>query len=488
MVRLLHAGLDLPEHVLAVHLVAWREYDAGPDYHGHLFLQSVWAPYSLLYVLAGPLVRLTNATVALKAAMTLCWVGTAFALRYLLRVLRRDSFGFYWAFPFLFSTTYLAGFFSYLFAFPIAILVIADAVARPETMVRRLLYRLAGLLVLVWAHPMLYVGTAAVLAAVLTRDLAKRRAPLSNWCLAAIWLAAPAAYLAAWTPTLTISSRFTWQQKLQHFWEFFFNTGAYELRAFDQYFWLPKLPLLAWLAYVVWSKVHGPRSEVETGYQAQCSKLQAPADSRQAPVAGLFWGIVVLLLLAIVLPERFSEQMITAGLRFGPLAALLAAPLLPSFATRPRMARCLLVLWCFAVLAANGVLTWRYDRGMDGFNHLASIMEPRQSVMMTYEGPENLLYYHVIAYYHVQKGGLNPHSFFAKPEVAHFPAQLTPPFPWGRVELANAWDDAAFRPVSRAFRYIMAKTSRGQGVPTPDLPFHRLVARDGGWLLFERVP
>jgi len=138
------------------------------------------------------------------------------------------------------------------------------------------------------------------------------------------------------------------------------------------------------------------------------------------------------------------------------------------------------------VLAGGALLAWRFDQSMGRFLNLARQMEPRQTVVLLYEGSDNVHFLHAPSYYQLQKGGLCPQSFLANPAIRHLPAQLAPPFPWGQVdwETTNPLVD----PAGRVFRYVIAKTSRPgwEGLPAVVPPHHTLRARDDGWLLFER--
>ena len=468
-------GLDVPEHALAMQIVARGSHDAGAECHGRLFLNSSWAPYSLLFVLASPLARLAGALVAVKVFLTIIVVGTAVVLRRLLRLAGSDPFAFYFGFPFLFGTAWLAGFLYYLAAVPLALLLVDAVLRRPCPNWRGFSARLAAMFVLAWMHPLLYAGTAALLGAMLAWLLARRKQAATEWIAAALWLGLPAAYVAGWTPALAFSAAVHWRNKFHNLTRCFLDVGAYNLAVFDRPFWLPKLPLLAWLGWTLaeWLKEKsGGRPKAE-GWRV--------AEVRGALKA----AVLALLALVLLLPEGFSGQLVTAAFRYAPLAGLLAAALLPPLAARRSPQRALLVAWCFAVLAGNAALAWRFNQQMDQFVRLARLMTPRQTVALVYEGPENALFHHALSYYNLEKGGVNASSFLVKEGTQHFPVRLLPPWPWG-----NAWDNTLQPPLThpgaRAFRYVVAKTSRGSQDPAPELPLHRLAAREGGWLLFER--
>jgi hypothetical protein len=475
-------GLDVPEHALAMQIVAQGSHDAGAECHGRLFLNSPWAPYSLLFVLASPLVRLAGALAAVKVFLTIIVVGTAVALRRLLRLAGSDPFAFYFGFPFLFGTAWLAGFLYYLAALPLALLLVHAALRRPCPDWKGFFARLAAMFVLAWMHPLLYVGAAVLLGAMLAWLLARQKRAATEWMAVALWLGLPAAYVIAWTPALALSTAVHWRSKLHTLTRCFLDVGAPNLAVFDQPFWLPKLPLLAWLGWTLaeWGK--GWRLEAG-GWRAH--GLQ-PASAMVAEARGALKAAVLTLLAAtLLLPEGFSGQLVTAAFRYAPLAGLLTAALLPPLATRRSLQRALLVAWCFAVLAGNAALAWRFNQQMNQFVRLARLMAPRQTVALAYEGPENTLFHHALSYYNLEEGGVNASSFLVKEGTQHFPVRLLPPWPWG-----NAWDNTLQPPLThpgaRAFRYVVAKTSRGSEEPEPALPFHRLMAREGGWLLFER--
>jgi hypothetical protein len=324
-------------------------------------------------------------------------------------------------------------------------------------------------------HPLLYAGAATLLGAMLAWLLARQKRAAAEWIATALWLGLPAAYVAGWTPALAFSAAVHWRNKLHNLTRCFLDVGAYNLAVFDRPFWLPKLPLLAWLGWTLaeWLKEKSGGRPEAGGWRV--------AEVRGALKA----AVLALLALVLLLPEGFSGQLVTAAFRYAPLAGLLAAALLPPLATRRSLQRALLVAWCFAVLAGNAALAWRFNQQMDQFVRLARLMTPRQTVALVYEGPENTLFHHALSYYNLEKGGVNASSFLVKEGTQHFPVRLLPPWPWG-----NAWDNTLQPPLShpgaRAFRYVVAKTSRGSQDPAPELPLHRLTAREGGWLLFER--
>jgi hypothetical protein len=476
-------GLDLPEHALVMQVVASGRYDAGPDYHGQLCFNPLWAPYSLLYVAAIPLVRAANALVALKLLLTFTCVGAALALRRLLAQTGGDPFAFYFAFPFLFSSAYLAGFLPYLFGFPLVLLLAGDVLRQPAPTRRNLPLRLAAMFLLAWAHPTLYSAAAALLAAMVFALLWKRAAKPWDWIASLLWLGLPALYVAAWTTVLFETPGVSWGGKFTNLQQFFYNIGAYDLHVFERPFWIVKVPLLAWLAWLFWSWAACRRLRASQG---TARREQAPA-LQAFPSRALLLALAMLLALTALLPEGFGGQMVTPTFRFTPLAALLAAPLLPASATRPRLARFLLVAWCFGALAGACLLAWRFNRQLDGFVRLAQRMEAKQVTALAYEGQENMLFAHALSYYNLEKGGINAACFLVRDDMSFLPAHLLAPRPWGA-----AWDERRHNPVThpgaRAFRYLLIKTSRPATEPPPALLFHRLAAREAGWLLFERKP
>lgn len=197
--------LDFPEHALTAQVIAQRGYDAGPDYHGRLVIHNLAAPYSLLYVLALPLARVMPAIWAVKLVLAACLVATAVALRRLLRCLGSDPFAFYFGFPFLFGIAYLGGFIPYLLGIPIGLVLAEWLLRRPRTTPRNFLPRVGLMFLLLWAHPMAYAVLAPVLALMLLILALHGRVSTRNWLASAVLLAAPALYLAVWTPAATVS-------------------------------------------------------------------------------------------------------------------------------------------------------------------------------------------------------------------------------------------------------------------------------------------
>ncbi len=460
---------DFPEHVLITHAVARGAYDAGPDYQGRLVLRSLWAPYSFFYLVSALLARLMPAIWAVKLLLAASLAGTAFALRWLLRSLGRDPYAFYFGFPFLFSTVYLTGLIPYLAGIPVALVLAGLVLREPRTTARNFFPRLALQFLLLWAHPVLYAAMAATLALLL---VIRPQAPVQqNRLLTLAWLALPAVYLAAWTPSLGMTPEVAWRFKAENLKGFFMNLGAYQLRVFDQPYWLPKLPLLAWLVWAATAIFRQPAA-------------RGGLPSATGPLRGLAFVAGMMALFSLVLPEAVSGRAAGASFRLAAVAALLAAGLLPETLTRPWAARVLLVGWCGAVLGGNAILARRFDRGMDGFVHIARRMEPRQTAFQVIEGQENVLFFHAVSYYHLEKGGISPQAFLTAPGLKQFPAHLPPPFPWKKDYWASAVNDLTDTDM-RAFRYVVAKTSRQQ-LPDFTPSHHRLVARSGGWLLFLR--
>ena len=472
--------LDLPQHVLMTHVVAARSYDAGPQYHGHLEFRSLRAPYALLYLAAIPLVGIMPAIYAIKLLLTAAVAGTALALRWLLRRLGRDPWALYFGFPFIFSTLYVAGFISYLMGIPIALVLTGLLLEEPRTTARNWLPRLALMSVLLWAHPVLFAAMAASSALLVALAAYRREITVSNAAAACGWIAAPALYLILWSPSQIGSADVQWWRdkglQLRLFW---YNLGAYNLGVLRDPFWLPKLPLLAWL---LWSA-----ARAGAGWRAP-SPADPPPEKPDPRVVSLFAVVGLLCFFVAILPEWVSRLMVTPSFRLTPVALLLASALLGRSFTRPPVARILLAMWCVAVLGGNAVLAWRYDRAMDGFVRLVRQMDAQQVVATLYEGRENQLFHHTIAYYHVEKGGISPRTFLNVAYVQHMPAALTPPFPWKGAQWITDGGNPLTDPEGGVFRYVLAKTSRSDAehLPEVDFPHHRLKARSEGWLLFER--
>jgi hypothetical protein len=453
--------LDFPEHALIAQAVADPSYSTVPEYRGSLYRHSLWAPYSMFYLLALPLTRLVSAVFSVKLLLSFAVVGSAISLRWFLRVLQRDPFAFCFAFPFLFSLAYLVGLIPYVLGVPLLIVTVTVLLRQPVTTWQNFAPRLVLAMALPWAHPLIYAAAAPVLAAVV---LMFHWRSVRQIAISALWIGLPAVYLLLWTPAMSSHHQVSWQYKTLYLHGFISNLGAYDTPSPDRLFLLPKLPLLLWLIWMLFA----PRER-----ETWTSKQRA-----------LGAGVGVLLLLVAVLPESYSSQLVAASFRFTPIAAVLGAGLLSHRVSRPLVARVLLSTWCVGALAGHAVLAWRFDHQMDGYVTLERHMQPRQTVTEIFESPENMLYRHALSYYVIEKGGLCPQNLLTNPEVRHFPARLLPPFPWGNVDWES--NDPLTHPAGRTFRYVLVRTSRKPSDPLPKPPNHRLVGRAGGWVLYER--
>lgn len=215
------------------------------------------------------------------------------------------------------------------------------------------------------------------------------------------------------------------------------------------------------------------------------ARHESPRDG--AAVRAVAGGALLLFAFILVLPEYFSGHLMVPAWRLAPVALLLTSLLLPPRFSRPWPARILLILWCFGVLGATALLAVRFDRQMDGFVNVARQMEPHRTAVLLLEGAENDLFYHALAYYHLEKGGLSPRIWLVTPSSQHSPARLLPPFPWGDIDWEKSGPAPLTGPAGRAFDYVVVKTWRTKADPLPPAPpYHRLQARYGGWLLYER--
>lgn len=154
---------DLADHAAQMHVIL--NYDQyRDDYYINWF-----TPYLVGYLIALPLAMILPIPVALKIVLSVALICVPLACLYLLRNLKGNRYWVWICFPMAYSFSFYWGFYSYIVATPIAILVVAYAVSYSQRSLTKRSFGFAVLLstLLFLSHAMAWAMSMALVACIL---------------------------------------------------------------------------------------------------------------------------------------------------------------------------------------------------------------------------------------------------------------------------------------------------------------------------------
>jgi hypothetical protein len=457
--------IDLPQH--AAQLSIWRHlHDPAYGFAGQFEL--FWSePYLLGYLLAMALTPIVSVATAVKIVLSVYIVGFPWSMEQLLAQAGGDRRWALMGFPLAFGYAFGWGFFPYLAAMPLALLLVAMAFryARCPSWPTALVLAAMGCLLYVAHLLVLGIGTAAAGLVILARSIPAvgvRRALLRLAPLAVPWPA-----VVAWM---------CWMR-------------AHYAQTRSATVWAIGLERPAWFPSVLL----GQAGDLEAGLMAillvAAIALARPRPSRD-PARWL--PAVVLLALYLAAPlVAFGTFYVYPRFAVFAFVFALAAFDAPRDAARARLSGLLLLGGALIWLAVLGVRHRAFDEEARTFDAVMQRMEPnRRAVALTFDPTSRWVkgvpYLHFLAWYQVEKGGVLGFSFASfSGMMARYRPGAEPPMTAGLEWYPGrfSWErDGGFDYyVVRAPVDIGPELARGAAAPL------RLEVRSGPWWLFHKL-
>lgn len=456
-------AVDLPQHAAQVAL--WTHRGDPAFFPAGTYRFNALTPYVGVYLVARAFAFVVSVPVAVKLAVSLAVVGLPLATLALIRAADGEDIWALASVPLSFGVTFFGGFLNYLFALPVAVLVIAGAfrlARRPSPRGAMLLAALSLLLAV--CHAVAFAIGAVLAFGVLwaeTRGLSRAvRRSLPLWVPLPLVLAWAA---FTWTGEPDVRTPWSWA-----------NAGTRLLR----------LP-----ATLVGSDRAIESIVALLGLGAAVALLGARLRFARAVSAALIVAGAMFLLApdrafhTVLLPERVAPFV---------AALLLAAARMPRRTWARRATAGLLAVLVVVWSAHLAVRVRRFDGEMRGLDDLLARMEPGRLVRTVPLDSESAsvsgypLFWHVGAWYQVEKGGRLSFSF-SQLFASLVQYRSTPPWAESTTVRSAA---LRWRPEDSVFDYFVFRSLRGDPVGwfPADAGAPTLVATSRGWWLYRIRP
>jgi len=380
--------IDLPQHMAQVAIgKAWGD----PSYHYQDFYQVNWViNHVLARLLAGLLSLFVSVPVAIKLVLSLSIIGFPLSVVWLLRGLRGDPFWALPAFAIAYGYAFNWGFFDFMLAAPLAVLLIAAGNAYATAPSRRRALALVGLAYLCFFTHILALGLGALIAgATIAVARSPRRARL--WGLCALASVLPAVAGIVWatrylSPPSSTSPPFETAYGVQRFHELL----SYQLGLLDP----------DWRQAAIGAVLLG---------------LPFAMGGRPSRDARRWVALALTLCVFFALPK----DMFGVAFVYGRYAVFVLPALVIALRPGPRAPRLLRWLSLGLVVTQLGLVSARvlaFDREASSLNVVLARMLPNKRVLYLATHSESAIvahpaYLHFGCYYQVKRGGPVDFSF-----------------------------------------------------------------------------